>query len=111
MAQPTASGAPSPGAPRQARRHVLLRVLAATFGNYALTALATAWLARALALALHPAEASSLATMLSFALFATLVIVVFAVRNVGPLCLLLGTAGASLVMLLWLGLPGAGGPL
>ncbi|MCJ2182564.1 hypothetical protein MTR62_07645 [Novosphingobium sp. 1949] len=93
------------------RFHVPLRILAATLGNYALSALATAWLARVLALGLHPAEASALATILSFALFAALVIVIFAAQRPARLCLMLVLCGGALALLLGLGLPGAGGPL
>ena len=110
MTGPITARALKPGALRQARLHVPARILAATLGNYVLSAMATAWLARVLALVMHPAEASALATVLSFALFATLVIVIFAARKFGPLCLTLTFVGAVLGLLLWLGLPGAGGP-
>lgn len=109
MTDPNTASAPKPGALRQARLHVPARILTATLGNYVLSAMATAWLARMLALVMHPAEASALATVLSFALFAALVIVIFAARKFGSLCLTLALAGAVLALLLWLGLPGAGG--
>lgn len=111
MAHSTAGGSPTKGPAQHGRIPVLVRIFAATLGNYVLSALTTAWLARVLALGLHPAEASALATILSFALFAALVIVIFAARNMGRLYLMFGAAGATLALLLWLGLPGPGGVL
>lgn len=109
MARPLPAPAERAPSPRAARLQVATRTLAATLGNYVVSALATAWLARLLACAIDPAEASVLATLFSFALFATLVLVVFATHALARLCLMLGALAAGLGALLWLDLPGAGG--
>ncbi len=77
------------GKGKAGRWNVAARALAAIPANYLLTALATACLARALPL--PPAEASIAATLFSFALFAIVVLVAFAIRSVKRLWL--GMAG------------------
>jgi hypothetical protein len=62
------------------RASVAARLLAATVGGYVLTS--SAITALALLLPLAPAEAALTATMLSFAIYASVVLVVFAIRSV-----------------------------
>lgn len=80
------------------RGEVAARLLAAIPGNYLLTSLATACLARLLwqGLGVDPANASAAATLASFALFAMLALVAFGMRSVGRLWLWL--AGSALVL-------------
>lgn len=82
------------------------RLLAAIPANYLLTSLATASLARLMAhgLGLPPVEASESATLLSFAIFAVLAIVVFSVRSIGRLWIWLALAGAVMGGWLYLSL-------
>lgn len=82
------------------------RLLAAIPANYLLTSLATASLARLMAqgLDLPPVEATESATLLSFAIFAVLAIVVFSVRSIGRLWIWLLLAGAAMGGWLYLSL-------
>lgn len=91
---------------KPSRWNVAARVLAAIPANYLLTSLATAWLARVLPGPRH--EASVAATLIAFALFATLVLTAFAVRSVGRLWLAMAAAAAILGVLLWLSLASGG---
>lgn len=88
------------------RWNVATRVLAAVPANYLLTSLATACLARVLAPS--PAEASVAATLLSFALFAALALIAFAMQSVIRLWLCMIGAGLVLGGGLWLSLAAGG---
>ncbi len=85
---------------------VAARVLAAIPANYLLTSLATACLARVLAM--PPAEASVAATLFSFALFALLALAAFAMRSVVRLWLWMTGVGILLGGGLWLSLATGG---
>lgn len=67
------------------RREILSRLLAATFGSYAVTSLAMSLLALALALSSIPgsnnADRVLIATLLSFVLCPVIVILVFSTRS------------------------------
>jgi hypothetical protein len=80
------------------RGNLAARLLAAVPGNYLLTSLATASLARLLwrGLGVDPANASVAAMLASFALFAVLALTAFGVRSI--LRLWLWIAGASFVL-------------
>ncbi|ALH82822.1 hypothetical protein [Sphingopyxis macrogoltabida] len=82
------------------RRDVMLRILAAVPLNYALTALLTVWLARILPGG--PAQASVGATLMSFAIFALIAMLCFAVRSTAKLWLVMVGAGAALALADWL---------
>ncbi|WP_324698799.1 hypothetical protein ACLIMP_08790 [Novosphingobium aerophilum] len=88
------------------RWNVTARILAAVPANYLVTSLATACLARLLAhgLSVNPAEASVAATLLSFALFATIALLAFGLRSAGRLWLWLAVSAAVLGGALWLSL-------
>ena len=110
---PTGSAArnPAPRAGKPAQKgiswaNLAARLLAAIPANYLLTSLATASLARLMAhgLGLPPVEASESATLLSFAIFAVLAIVVFSVRSIGRLWFWLVLAGAVMGGWLYLSL-------
>lgn len=88
------------GAARHAWIGLTARVLAATIGTYAVTALLTALLARILPIA--TAQASMAATLLAFAVFPVLVLTSFAVRSPWRLWAWLMGAGALLSAGLWL---------
>lgn len=78
-----------------------LRVLGAVGGGYALTALAVAVGALALARAGMPrSEAVALAAMLGFVLYLALLLWGFSVRHVGRLWLAFG-AGGAVMWALW----------
>lgn len=80
--------------------HIAARIAAAIPLNYVLTALSTACLARLLPM--RTDQASILATLLSFAIFAVLVLVVFSARSV--LRIWAAMTGASLLLgtILWI---------
>jgi hypothetical protein len=101
-----------PAGRRIGRWNVASRIVAAVPANYLVTSLATACLARLLAhgLAVNPAEASVTATLLSFALFATIALFAFGLRSVSRLWLWLAVSGGVLGAALWLSL-GMGGRL
>lgn len=79
--QPSANGRKS---------NVPARVLGAIVGGYVVTSLAVACLARMLPL--RPAEASVAATLASFAIYAGIIVAVFAARSVFKVWLGLGAA-------------------
>ena len=86
------------------RREVVLRALAAVPLNYAVTSALTMLLARLLPGG--PVQASIGATLLSFAIFAALVMTAFAVRSVRALWLGLVAVGlaagaADWLLILW----------
>lgn len=88
------------------RIDVAVRVLAATLGNYAVTSLATALIAR-----MWPAEAteaSMAATLLAFVLFPVLAMTAFAAKSPSRLWLWLVGGGAVLGGGLWLSLASGG---
>jgi hypothetical protein len=78
---------------------VASRILAAAIGGYMLTALAIATLA--VYLPLEPAEASLTATMLSFAIYAGIVLWVFATHSAWRVWLCMAAAMAILKVLFW----------
>ncbi|MFV0622470.1 hypothetical protein ACBY01_00470 [Sphingomonas sp. ac-8] len=82
------------------------RVLTASLGNYAVTSLFTALVARLWPTG--PAEASMAATLLSFVLFPVLAMTAFAVRSPWRLWLWLAGCGAVLGGGLWLSLASGG---
>ncbi|WP_447765111.1 hypothetical protein [Sphingopyxis panaciterrae] len=82
------------------RRDVTLRTAAAVPLNYALTSLFTVLLARILPGA--PAQASIGATLLSFAIFAGIAMLCFAVRSVSRLWLAMIGAGVAFALADWL---------
>ncbi|GJD86173.1 hypothetical protein HPGCJGGD_4070 [Methylobacterium haplocladii] len=82
------------------RAAVAGRVLLALVGGYALAALATAVLS--LTLPLDPAEAVTVATLLSFAVMAVAVLFVFAARSLHVATLWLGLPIGALGLGLWL---------
>jgi hypothetical protein len=82
------------------------RILAATIGNYGVTSLATALLARAWPIA--PAQASMASTLLAFAIFPALAMTAFAVRSPWRLWAWLVAVAVLLGAGLWLSL--ASGP-
>ncbi|PNU03429.1 hypothetical protein [Novosphingobium guangzhouense] len=88
------------------RGEIAARLLAAIPGNYLLTSLATACLARLLwqGLGVDPANASVAATLTSFLLFAVLALVAFGVRSAGRLWLWLAGSGLLLGAGLWISL-------
>ena len=88
------------------RWNVASRILAAIPANYLFTSLITACLARLLAhgLTVNPAEASVAATLLSFAIFATVAIFAFGLRSIARLWLWLAAGSAVGGGLLWLSL-------
>ncbi|WP_294392911.1 hypothetical protein [uncultured Sphingomonas sp.] len=83
-----------------------LRILAATLGNYAVTSLAIALLARLLPM--QRAEATMTATLASFAIFAVIAMASFGVRSIGRCWAWLAGSGALLTLALWLSLVMAG---
>ena len=83
-----------PSATLRYRASVASRVLAAVIGGYLLTALAIAALAVYLPLA--PVEASLMATMLSFVIYAGVVLWVFATRSIWRVWLCMAAAMAIL---------------
>jgi hypothetical protein len=85
---------------------VSARVGAATIGNYVVTALLTALLARIWPVA--PAQASMAATLVAFAIFPTLAMTAFAVRSPWRLWAWLLGASAVLSVGLWLSLASGG---
>ncbi|KRE89505.1 hypothetical protein ASG87_04040 [Frateuria sp. Soil773] len=80
----TASKSRTPRARATAALDVALRTLAATFGGYAIAALCTALLPRLLPLPRN--EAVVAATLLSFAIYATVVLWAFATASAWRLC-------------------------
>lgn len=92
------------------RGNLAARLIAAIPANYLLTSLATAALARLLAqgLGVPPVEASESATLLSFAVFATLAIVVFSVRSIARLWIGFVLTAAVMGGWLWLSLEAGG---
>lgn len=82
--------------------NVASRVAAAAPANYVLTSILTACIARLLPM--QPAEASIAATLLSFAIFAGVALVAFAVRSVTGLWLWMLVSGATAAGILWLSL-------
>ena len=83
-----------PPATLRYRASVASRVLAAVIGGYLLTALAIATLAAYLPLA--PVEASLMATMLSFVIYAGVVLWVFATQSIWRVWLSMAAAMAIL---------------
>ena len=108
----SAKSRPSDKASGSGRWNVASRILAAVPANYLVTSLLTACVARLLAqcLAVNPAEASVAATLLSFAVFATIVLFAFGLRSIFRLWLWLFVAGALGGGLFWLS-PGMGARL
>lgn len=110
MANPAAKNltgkASKPGQKGISWANLAARLLAAIPANYLLTSLATASLARLMAQGLRvpPVEASESATLLSFAIFATLAIVIFSVRSIGRLWIWLTLAGGVMGGWLYLSL-------
>ena len=86
------------------RWRVASRVLAAVFGGYAFTSAATVLLA--LVWPLPKAEAVAAATMLSFALYAVVILWIFAVKRLRTLWLGLVAATAFCAGMSWWLLPG-----
>nr|WP_240511339.1 hypothetical protein [Novosphingobium panipatense] len=88
------------------RWNVAARIIAAIPANYLVTSLAAACLARLLAhgLSVNPAEASVTATLLSFAIFATIALFAFGLRSVTRLWLWLTVTAAICGGILWLSL-------
>jgi hypothetical protein len=82
--------------------NVALRVAAAGPANYVLTSILTACIARLLPM--PPAEASIAATLFSFAIFAGIALVAFAVRSVTTLWLWILVSGTVAASVLWLSL-------
>lgn len=82
------------------RRDVALRTVAAVPLNYALTSLFTVLLARILPG--DPAQASIGATLLSFAAFALIAMLCFALQSVARLWLAMIGAGVALALADWL---------
>lgn len=82
------------------RAAVALRALAAIVGGYVLTALATT--AMAIFLPMAPAEASLTATMLSFAIYACIVLWVFATRSAMRAWTGIVVSSLALWALMWL---------
>ncbi|MGK6320482.1 hypothetical protein [Sphingomonas sp. DT-204] len=91
---------------KPSRWNVAARAVAAMPINYLLTSLATAWLARVLPGPRH--EASVAATLISFALFAALVLIAFAIRSLARLWLGMIAVSAVLGALLWFSLATGG---
>lgn len=87
------------------RLMVASRILAAIIGGYALTSALSVLLA--LLLPVSRSEATLAATMLSFALYAAVVLWVFAARNVMHVWLGLSGAALPLWLLCWWLMPGA----
>ena len=85
---------------------VASRVLAAIAGGYTLCSAATVLLA--LLWPLPQAEAVAASTMLSFALYTTIIIWIFAVKRLKTVWLGLLAATLACTVLSWLLLPGAG---
>ena len=82
---------------------IVLRVLGAVVGGYALTALAVAALGAVMAqLAMARAEAVTLAAMLGFVIYLALLLWGFSVKSVTRLWLILMGGAAALASLLWL---------
>lgn len=88
------------------RGTVAARVLAAVPGNYLLTSLATACLARLLwrGFAVDPANASMAATLVSFVLFGAIALAAFGLRSATRLWLWMTGACVVLGGGLWLSL-------
>lgn len=86
------------------------RLIAAIPANYLFSSLATACIARVLAhgLSVAPAEASVTATILSFAIFATLALMAFGMRSIARLWLWIIVSGAVMAGLLWFSLSTGG---
>ena len=82
------------------------RILAATIGNYVVTSLAMALLARIWPIA--PEQASMASTLLSFAIFPVLAMTAFAVRSPWRLWAWLIAAAVLLSGALWLSLASGG---
>jgi Protein of unknown function (DUF3649) len=89
-----------PSVSKHHRLAVASRAVAAILGGYVLTALATATIA--VFLPLLPAEASLAATMLSFALYACIVLWVFATRSARRAWAGIALSALVLAALLWL---------
>lgn len=108
----SATGRPGATSKGAARRSVMSRILAAVPANYLVTSLVTACAARLMAhgLGVNPAEASVAATLLSFAVFATIALFAFGLRSIARLWLWLVLGGAVSGGLFWLSL-GMGGRL
>jgi hypothetical protein len=103
---PAVRDAKRPAAKRLSWVAIGTRILAATIGNYVVTALVTALLARIWPVA--PVEASMAATLAAFAIFPTLAMTAFAVRSPWRLWALLLGASAVLGGGLWLSLASGG---
>lgn len=67
--------------------------------NYAFTAVATGFTARFLPL--DPGQAALAATLVSFAVFAVIVLAAFSVRSIARLWLLMTLTGVSMALLTW----------
>lgn len=95
---------------RIGRGNLAARLLAAIPANYGLTSLATACIARLLAhgLSVPPAEASVAGMLLSFAIFAILALVAFAVRSIARLWLWMAVSGSVMAGWLWFSLETGG---
>jgi len=90
----------------RARHAVAARIALAVFGGYGLAGLATA--ALALALPMGRADATSTATMLSFAVYAAAVLWTFGVRRLATAALGLLLPALALGGLVWALYGGAG---
>lgn len=86
------------------RWQVTSRVLAAVLGGYALTSAATVLLAQVWPL--PPAQAVAASTMLSFALYAGVIVWIFTAKRLGTIWLGLVVATAVCAALSWLMLGG-----
>ncbi|MEM8988178.1 MAG: hypothetical protein AAGC95_15795 [Pseudomonadota bacterium] len=82
------------------------RIMAAVPGNYVLTALLTACIARLLPA--PPADASMTALLLSFLIFPALAIAIFSVRSVVRIWIYIGAAIAAFSVLLFVSLSAGG---
>lgn len=92
------------------KANLTARLLAAIPANYAWSAMATACIARAMAhgLGASAPEASTAATLLSFAIFAVLVLVAFGMRSIARLWLWMALSGAAMGGWLWISLQAGG---
>ncbi|MBN9145859.1 MULTISPECIES: hypothetical protein [unclassified Novosphingobium] len=75
---------------RRHRLHVFSRAIAAILGGYVVTSLAVACLARLLPM--RAAEASIAATLVSFAIYAGIIVTVFSARSMLRVWISLGSA-------------------
>ncbi|MFT4254574.1 MAG: hypothetical protein QM608_19070 [Caulobacter sp.] len=82
------------GASLAQRLDVAARVLVGVVGSYVLTAVATGLLARLLPL--EPTERVMTATLISFALYATLICLAFSVKRTLPLAVGVAATAAAL---------------